>query len=119
MSLRASREIIEVAHGHPFCVFLTNLSQKQVSVPKHTIVAHTEERLQAIAPNETTLLEAQPNTIAAVHNKPSLDRDTQMSLIKAIKQDDNEKLKANREDKVQILRVSGYRVQLLDILTEL
>lgn len=50
------------------------------------ITAQTLYRLQLETPNEATLLQFEPDTVAAIHYKLSVDRDMKVSHHKAIGQ---------------------------------
>lgn len=82
-SLQVARGIIEVDPDQLFYVLVTNVSEKQVFIPKHRTIAHTVDRGQLDTPTEGTILESQPDTVSAVHYKPSVDRDNQMSNRRA------------------------------------
>lgn len=78
----------------PTILFVTDkLVGKQVFVPKHIIISQTLGRPQLVPQTEVTILESKPDTVAAVHYRPSVDRDTQISPEKTVEQQDDEKLK--------------------------
>lgn len=81
------------------------------------IIANTEDRHQMFAPIEATCLGPEWDTIAVVHHKRSMDRETQMSCHKAVVRNDYEKLEHKWIEEVQLSNeTAGYRKQFLDIL---
>lgn len=73
-----------------------------------------------MTPIEATFLESELDTAAAVHYKPSVDRNTQMSRHKAVEQHDDEKVKHDWKEKVQLSDIyAGYSKQLPDMLTKI
>lgn len=76
--------MIEVVLSQPLYVLLTNLLEKLVFIPKYMVIVQTLDRPHLMTPDEAILLSSEPDTMAAVHYKPSVYRDTPMSRQKAV-----------------------------------
>lgn len=70
---------MDVISNKSFHILLTKLSNKLVKLPKRMSVVHVTDSLAHFIATEAALLEASPETIDAVHYKPSVDKDTQMT----------------------------------------
>lgn len=85
----------------------------------HTAIAQRLERTQLVTRTEVTTLESEPDTIAVVHYKLSVYKDTQTSRQKAVEEHDNEELQYKPNDEFQLsAEYAGYCKQFLDTLTE-
>lgn len=83
------------------------------------IIVQTLDLLELVNPTETTLPDSDPKTVAALHYKSSLDRCTPLSRHKAIERYNDEKLKHDCNNKVQLTdKYMGYSKQFLDKLTD-
>lgn len=67
-------------------------------------IAHTVDIPQRVAPTVATLLESELNMVSAVHHKPSVKGDTQMSRHKSVEHHKNEQLKQDWKYAVQLLK---------------
>lgn len=75
VSLQVARAIVEVAPGQPHFKLLTNLSETQVFISKHMLLAQIVDRPQLVAPTEPMLSDSEPDKVDTVYCKPSVDRD--------------------------------------------
>lgn len=90
--MQVAREIIDVAPGQPLLVLLANTSEKQEIIPKYMIIVKTLDKPQPVTPIKVSILEFEPDTVAAVHYEPTVDRDKQISRHKVVEKYDDEKL---------------------------
>lgn len=67
------------------------------------VVAHTVHRLQLVSLTKATLLEFKLDTEDVMHYKQSVVKNTQTLQHNAVEQHENEKLKQNWKDDVQLI----------------
>lgn len=84
------------------------------------IIAQTLDRSQLVSPTIATFLEFGLDRVAAVHYKHWVDRETNFLRHKTVERHDDEKLKQDLKDKVQLLdEYESYRKQFMNMLTKL
>lgn len=130
----AARGIAEVLPKQPFHIIVSNFSNQPVRLPKHMLIAYTDEPPASIhysrkrtrkthrrgTPEEQCKPLSEPHeTVSADHYKPNVDRATKMARHTDVLQEDNQRLAHNWRDKVDLSNNHGqYRQQLIDMLSE-
>lgn len=120
---RAPRHVVktiaDVILNNPVHILLTDVSGKQVHVPKRIIAAHVTYNLARIITTKTALLETDSKVIGAVNHKLSVDRNNHMTRHKDVKSKGYHNLKLGRKSKVQLLSdYAKYHDRFLSMLSE-
>lgn len=106
--------------GRTFYALLKNIAEKSIHILKHMIIGKTVDKARKIVPTNVSLVESKPDKVTAMHVKPSVERDTQMLRHRVVPQHDDEKLRDNWKEEIQVWdEYACYGEQFLDMLTKI